>query len=280
MKKLLLIYIFSIFLMPLFLVGEGIEDAQTYHGNSTMQWRVAMEAINALSWEGNEHVLDIGCGDGKITALLAEKLHLGSILGMDISSSMVEFATLNYPKEHYPNLAFQQLDATEIPFKNHFDRVVSFSALHWVVNQEKALAGIYNCLVPGGFFCIQTYGTGIMNVTVIGDALIHTDKWKEYFPSYVKQRVFFTAEAYQTLLEEAGFRNIVVKGSWYETFFKNRKELLNFAKPLLNFILHLPLELQEAFVEDVVNEIMAVAHTLEDGTICYKTFNLQASGNK
>lgn len=262
------------------LIADGIEDAKTYHSNSTLQWHVAMSAIDSVSWQANERVLDIGCGDGKITALLAKKLPFGSILGIDISQSMIEFASQNYPEMDYPNLNFQKLDAAEISFENQFDRVVSFSTLHWVVDQEKALRAIHRALVPGGRVCIQTYGTGLMNVTVIGDALIHTKKWAPYFPSYTKQRVFFTDKEYQALLESAGFQQVSVIGSWYDTPFPNREALKNFAKPLLNFIRHLPIELQQEFTEEVVDEIISIAGVADDGVIHYKTFNIQAFGIK
>jgi ubiquinone/menaquinone biosynthesis C-methylase UbiE len=267
-------------LTPLLLIGNGIEDAKIYHSNSTLQWDVAMDTIDLISWQGNEHVLDIGCGDGKITAFLAQKLSEGSILGIDISQSMVDFASLHYPQTDYPNLNFQKLGAAEILFENQFDRVVSFSTLHWVMDQEKALKAIHRALIPGGAVCIHTYGTGLMNVTVIGDSLIHTEKWARYFPSYIKQRVFFTDQEYRALLECAGFQQVSVSGSWHDIPLANRQALINFAKPLLNFIRHLPIELQQEFVEEVADKIISITGVSDDGIIHYKTFNLQAFGVK
>jgi trans-aconitate methyltransferase len=266
--------------MPLALIANGIEDAKTYHSNSTLQWNVAMDTINSVAWKGNEQVLDIGCGDGKVTALLSQKLSEGSILGIDVSQSMIDFASLNYPHINYPNLNFQKLDAAEIFFENKFDRVVSFSTLHWVMDQEKALKAIHQALIPGGSVCIQTYGTGSMNVTVIADSLIHTKKWLQYFPCYSKQRVFFTDTEYRALLESAGFQQVSVIGSWHETLFANRQALVHFAKPLLNFIRHLSAELQQEFSEEVVDKIISIADVSDDGIIHYQTFNLQAFGVK
>lgn len=267
-------------LIPLLLTANGIEDATTYHSHSTLQWRIAIDAIDSVDWKGTERVLDIGCGDGKITALLAQKLSEGSVIGIDISQSMIDFASVHYPKSDYPNLNFQKLDAAEILFENQFDRVVAFSSLHWVMDQEKALQAIYRALIPGGTVCIETYATGIMNVTVIGDYLIHTEKWAEYFPSYTKQRVFFTDMEYQALLECAGFQQVSVIGSWYDTPFANRQALTHFVKPLLNFIRHLPADLQQEFTEEVVDIIISIAGVSDNGIIHYKTFNLQAFGVK
>lgn len=273
------IFFFLIF-FPISFFASGIEDAKTYHGNSKLQWNIAMETIDLIPWDGSEKVLDVGCGDGKITAFLSQKMPRGLILGVDISQSMIDFALAYYPQSDYCNLNFQRQNASEISFENQFTRVVSFSALHWVLDQEKALKAIHRALVPGGKICIQTYGKGSMNVTDIADFLVHTEKWKSYFPSYVKQRVFFTEEEYYVLLEKVGFREVQVIGSWSETFFSDRQALVDFIKPLLNFISHLSQDLQKEFIEEVVNNIVSIAGLIDEDVICYKTFNLQALGVK
>lgn len=98
-----------------------------------------------LIWEGWETVLDIGCGDGKISSLIAEKA--GSVVGIDISPSMIEFAKKQYGSE---NLFFEVQDATNLPFKESFDSVVSFTTLQWIPNQEAVLQGIYQSLKKRG----------------------------------------------------------------------------------------------------------------------------------
>lgn len=233
-----------------------------------------------MSLQPHERVLDIGSGDGKITALLSKKLLTGSILGVDISEAMVDFASLHYSQNDYPNLTFLQLDAAEISFENQFDRVVSFSTLHWVIDQEKALKALYHSLLPGGQLCIQTYGKSPINITSVADALIHTEKWANSFPSYKRQRVFFADEEYRNLLECAGFHEVSVIGTWHESFFTTREALINFAKPLLNFISHLPKTLQQEFTEEVVDRVISMTTVSDDGIIHYKTFNLLASGIK
>jgi ubiquinone/menaquinone biosynthesis C-methylase UbiE len=167
--------LFFFLILSTLLNASGIEDAKTYHGNSSLQWRIAIELIDSIPLMESERILDIGSGDGKVTALLAEKTSKGSVLGIDISQSMIDFASSHYPQTNYPNLAFQQRDAAELCFENQFDRVVSFSTLHWVLDQEKVLKAIYRALVPGGAVSIHTYGKSPMNVTSVGEALVHTE---------------------------------------------------------------------------------------------------------
>jgi len=265
---------------PCLLFAYGIEDAKNYHNNSEPQWNIAMETINLIPWSDSQNVLDVGCGDGKITACLAKKTVKGMVLGIDISQSMIDFASSHYPQIDYPNLVFQKQDATQMNFDNQFDLVVSFSTLHWVLEQEKALKAMYRALSPGGILCIQTYGYGNMNVSAIVDLLVHTKKWKSFFPSYTKQRILFTEQEYYSLLKEAGFQKIQVLGSWNKTSFANRQAIIDFVKPLLNFILHLSQDLQREFIEDVVDKIISMARTSFEGSIQYQFFILQATGIK
>lgn len=252
--------------------SHGIQDPVTYSKNSSLQWNLAMEMIALVPWSGCERVLDIGCGDGKVTAFLAGKLPQGSILGIDISQKMIDFAKSHYAQD---NLAFEREDGAEISFENRFDRIVSFSALHWILDQKKALKAFYDALVPGGKICLQTYGKFPMGVPIVADRLIHSEKWSYLFPSYTRQRVFSTEDEYRFLLKSAGFEQIQIKGSLSDIAFSNRQALLDFATPILNFICHLPDHLQKAFVEEVVDEIIAIAGISNDGHIHYLDFSIQ-----
>lgn len=128
---------------PVLLLADGIEEANLYHKHSLVQWEVALGITEFLPIQETEHLLDIGCGDGKITAYLASKVPQGSVLGVDVSEEMVAFASSSYPQSVFSNLLFQQMDAAHLCFSESFDRIVSFSALHWVVEQERALEGMY-----------------------------------------------------------------------------------------------------------------------------------------
>ena len=267
----------GIFLLLFFisaLQAVTIEDASGYYNNSRVQWDIAMKAIDLKPWKGSERVLDIGCGDGKITAYLAKKLVNGSILGIDLSEPMIDFATSLYPQTEYPNLSFQAKSATDCDFENQFDRVVSFSAMHWIMDQKKALEMVHRALAPGGAACLQVFGPSAMNLATIGNRLIHTEKWAPYFPSHADHRIFFTEEAYRTLLEEVGFDQITISSSCEDTPFSNRQDLLGFVTPVLNFIRHLPQDLQSEFAEEVVDQIIPLSGISDDKMIHFRTFSL------
>jgi trans-aconitate 2-methyltransferase len=100
-----------------------------------------------LELNGTERVLDIGCGDGRITVEIARRLESGSVLGIDPSTHMIDFAKAHFAD---PNLAFAVGDAAALPYRGEFDLAVSFNALHWVRDQNAALRGIRAALKPTG----------------------------------------------------------------------------------------------------------------------------------
>ena len=92
-----------------------------YTRNSQNQFQWAKELIPKLKLQGNETLLDIGSGDGKITAEIAKCLTLGRVVGIDSSSQMIKLAQDNFPKKNYPNLTFQVIDARKLLFQAEFD---------------------------------------------------------------------------------------------------------------------------------------------------------------
>jgi len=108
MKKISILVSLLFIAVAAQIFSDGIKDAISYSKNSKLQWNIAMETIDLVQWAGSERVLDIGCGDGKITAQIASKLTRGAVLGVDISKAMIDFACSHYPQAHYPNLAFEK----------------------------------------------------------------------------------------------------------------------------------------------------------------------------
>ena len=89
-------------------------NAADYAANSIVQQSWARELIAKLNLRGDERILDIGCGDGKVTAEMAKAVPRGFVAGTDASAEMIEFAQKSFPKKKYPNLQFQICDARKI----------------------------------------------------------------------------------------------------------------------------------------------------------------------
>jgi trans-aconitate 2-methyltransferase len=133
-------------------------DPADYQKSSSAQYNWAMALIAGLKLDGKESILDIGCGDGRITAHLAGLVPNGNVLGIDLSPEMIRFAAGKYAD--HPNLSFLVGDASDLKFAGEFDLVVSFACLHWVKDHLSVLKAVRQSLVPGGHFLMQCGGRG------------------------------------------------------------------------------------------------------------------------
>ena len=121
--------------------GHYIWNADDYADHSTAQFTWAREMIGKLNLRGSESVLDIGCGDGKVTALIASSLPEGTVTGIDSSASMIALAQKKFPSSTYPNISFVQADASMLSFTNQFELAFSNAVLHWIPDQVPVLRG-------------------------------------------------------------------------------------------------------------------------------------------
>ena len=142
-----------------------------YQQHSSQQQKWAKEVLPRLHLKGNERILDIGCGDGKITAEVARHVPQGSVVGLDASAEMIDFADKQYST--ISNLRFEQGDAQSLAFDGQFDWVISFACLHWVIDHRPVLRGICRALRPGGRILLQFGGKG--NAAEVVRVVIRSD---------------------------------------------------------------------------------------------------------
>jgi trans-aconitate 2-methyltransferase len=105
-------------------------NPEDYAKNSDAQLKWARELRQNLKLQGNESVLDVGCGDGKITADFATALSKGRVVGVDSSPEMIDYATRTYASKQYANLSFACVDARSLDFDREFDLCFSNATLH------------------------------------------------------------------------------------------------------------------------------------------------------
>lgn len=187
-------------------------NAKDYEKNSQAQQKWARELIANLNLTGVEDILDLGCGDGKVTAEIAGLVGDGSVVGVDNSMQMIELAKEKYPQNLHPNLSFQVMDASDLSFENCFDLVFSNAALHWVKNHKPVVEGLYKSLRVGGKILLRMGGKGdAAGILSIMDELKASDQWAQYFTEFEFPFTFFGVDDYQALLRESGFSIIRVE---------------------------------------------------------------------
>ncbi len=180
-------------------------DAEEYAKHSSAQQIWARELIAKLQLRGNESLLDIGCGDGKITAEIAAQLPEGNVLGVDSSPDMIALARKHFPRDSYPNLSFELADASHLCFKKQFDIVFSNAALHWIKDHKPVLSGIQKSLKAEGRIFLQMGGKGNAEaITSLVDGIIGEKEWCAFFADFSFPYGFYTPEEYIQWLEEAG----------------------------------------------------------------------------
>ena len=179
-------------------------DAKDYAKNSSAQESWANELVGKLALQGNEHLLDIGCGDGKITNSIAQKLANGMVVGIDRSESMIELAKDQFD---LPHLSFYTMDAKEISIKEKFDVAFSNAALHWVKDHNAILVGLKKCLNSNAKILFQMGGYGnAQGVLEVVDHVIASEKWKKYFDNFVFPYNFCDVPDYEKWLPNAGYK--------------------------------------------------------------------------
>jgi len=180
-------------------------NAKDYAKHSKGQELWARELITKLALQGNENILDLGCGDGKVTAFLAEATR-GKVMGVDKSEAMVKLA-----QKSYANIAFHSMDATTLNFENEFDVVFSNAVLHWVHNHKAVVQGIYKSLKKDGKILLQFGGEGnAKEILSVMDVFI-AKEYAPYFKDFEFPYSFPHSDVYEALLAEQGFRNIDAK---------------------------------------------------------------------
>ncbi|HEY4047145.1 MAG TPA: class I SAM-dependent methyltransferase, partial [Acidobacteriaceae bacterium] len=182
-------------------------DASEYAKLSALQQEMAAEVLSLIHLSGTERVLDIGCGNGKVTAEIAARVPQGSVLGVDSSSDMIAFASSHFDATIRPNLRFEVADARRLPFREEFDLIVSFNALHWIPEQEQALRSIHSAMKPLGRAKLRLVPKGERKSLedVIEDAR-RSPRWSQYFIDFKDPYLHLRPAEYAALAEQNGLR--------------------------------------------------------------------------
>jgi len=237
-----------------------------YAANSAAQLTWARELIVKLKLRGDERILDVGCGDGKITAELARALPNGMIVGLDGSMEMLRFASEHFPPEKFSNLEFIQMDARQIHLAAAFDIVFSNATLHWVDDHPAFLRGATACLKPSGRLIISCGGQGnAQDVFIALRATLRTKRWRNYFRKLQPPYFFHRPEDYEKWLPRFGFKPTLVRLANKEVQFDGRDGLAAWIRTTwLPYTQRVPTAQREGFITDVV-ERFVTKHPLDPG---------------
>jgi len=242
----------------------------------------ARELIAKLNLRGDERILDLGCGDGKITAELARAVPRGSAVGTDASAEMIAFAQKTFPASEISNLKFQITDARKIRFKAKFDLVFSNAALHWVDDHEAILRGAAAVLKPGGRLVISCGGKG--NAHDVFLALrpeMRLKRWREFFRRMPMPYFFHTPADYERWLPEFGFKIHALKLAPKDATYDGADGFATWLRTTwLPFVQRVPENLREEFIAAVTQRYLAKHPPDNAGQVRVRMVRLEIDAEK
>ena len=236
-------------------------NAAEYSRRSSLQEAMAQEVLALLDLTGSERILDVGCGEGKITAEIASRAPRASVVGVDPSGDMISFAQSHFGPATRPNLRFEVADARRLPFQNEFDLVVSFNALHWIPEQDAALTSIRSALISGGKAQLRLVAAGARkSLENVVEETRRTSKWSAYFRDFHDPYLYLTSDEYAAVAERNGFRVLRVNTRDHAWDFGSRAAFAAFcAVGCVEWTRRLPEAERPEFINDVLDRYRAVA---------------------
>ena len=276
---------------------DTVWNAADYAANYAGQQTWARELIAQLQLRGDEHVLDVGCGDGKVSAEIAQAVPRGSVVGVDASPQMIEFARKTFPPGKILNLEFHVMDAREIggcdaPSQSSgrlksgdggvaatrlFDIVFSNAALHWVDDHRAFLRGAASVLRPGGRLIVSCGGKGnAHDVFVALRPEMRLKRWREFFHRLEKPYFFHSPDSYEKWLPRFGFKSLGVRLSPKDAIYDGRKSFTAWLRTTwLPYTQRVPENLREEFIGAVTDRYVAKHPPDADGRVHVRMMRLE-----
>jgi trans-aconitate 2-methyltransferase len=225
-------------------------DASTYDRVSDIQLGWAREQLDRLELRGDEVVLDAGCGSGRVTAELADRVPRGRVYAVDVAPSMVRHAqeTLG----HRATVLCQDLLELQLP--ETVDAAFSNATFHWVPDHDRLFSRLHAALRPGGQLVAQCGGRGnIDSFRVLADSITQTEAFAAYFEGWTKPWNYAGPQETEERLRRAGFADV---SCWLEPRHVTPDDPRSFVQTvcLVRHLDPLPPELRARFVDRVLAE--------------------------
>ncbi|MFN8640406.1 MAG: class I SAM-dependent methyltransferase [Candidatus Binatia bacterium] len=250
-------------------------NAAAYDRVDGLQQAMAGEVLGRLRLHGAERVLDVGCGEGKISAAVAERVPAGSVLGVDASRAMIDFATRRFAASH-PNLSFAVADARRLGYREAFDEVISFNALHWVQEQDLALRGIRDALTPGGRAHLRLVSLGPrQSLEAVIEATAHGPRWSAAFRDAPCPYRHLEPDAYAALAARAGLAVESVARADHCWNFSSADGFRRFAQvTFVEWTRRLPAADRADFIDDVLAAYRPIAGDRPGEEHCFRFYQM------
>ena len=181
-------------------------DAAAYHRLSDWQEREGVALIDRLELRGDETVLDAGCGTGRVTRHLVERLPRGRVIAVDVSPEMLAIAARTLDPDR---VEIVRADLTELTLDEPVDAIVSGAVLHWVLDQDRLYERLHAALRPGGRLLAWYAGEGTHEALYrTADVIATEEPFAPYFIRWSLPIVWPSVDETVARLERIGFVDV------------------------------------------------------------------------
>jgi trans-aconitate 2-methyltransferase len=226
-------------------------DGKSYDRISGPMESLGREVLGRLDLEGSETVLDAGCGSGRVTELLIERLPRGRVIAVDGSASMVAAAR----ERLGPTADVREVDLLELELEQPVDAILSTATFHWIGDHELLFARLRAALRPGGRLVAQCGGRGnIDSLRSRAAAVSAREPYAAHFSRWRTPWNYAGAEETRARLLAAGFASAEC---WLAPAPRTPDHPREFLATIVfgPHVQKLPAELREPFIDDVLAEV-------------------------
>ncbi len=181
-------------------------DASTYHRISTPQLAWGRNVLKRLPLTGVETVVDAGCGSGRLTAVLLDRLPHGRVIAIDRSENMLAQAAAHLIPHFGNSVMFMQADIQNLTLTEPVDAIFSTATFHWILDHQLLFHRLHDNLKPGGRLVAQCGGgPNIARLRHRAEALLDSPEYREASSGWTNPWEFASPEATRKRLMKAGF---------------------------------------------------------------------------
>jgi trans-aconitate 2-methyltransferase len=242
-------------------------DGASYDQISTVMEMLGREVLARLALRGDEVVLDAGCGSGRITEALIERLPRGRVIAVDQSASMVAAAQ----RRLGAGVDVRRVDLLELELEEPVDAILSTATFHWIADHDRLFTRLRAALRPGGRLVAQCGGEG--NIDVLrgraGEVLAR-EPYAGHFRDWRAPWNYAGAQETRERLLAAGF---ATAECWLQPAPREPEEPREFLSTIVlgPHVQQLPAPLREPFMDEVL------ARLGEPVVVDYVRLNIDAS---
>ena len=249
-------------------------DAAEYEKLSAPMTSWGAWIVGRLDLHGDEAAIDAGCGTGRVTEVLLEKLPRGSVLAVDSSGAMVEAARRRFAGD--PRVRVERQDLSSLEVQESVDLILSTATFHWINDHDRLFGRLALALKPQGRLVAQCGGEGnISRATRAIEETIREEPFRPYFEGWQDDKLYADPRSTKARLEAVGFEDVEAWLHEEVVPFDTVEELARYLGAIVlgGHVARLPEELRYPFTLGVAEKMAAV-----DGTpvLDYVRLNIEA----